>query len=55
MITDQQYIVAAKFNFERKGEIEIHDNAPVSHGLDSGAYIQAWVWVDNDAFEENDD
>ncbi len=27
------------------GELEIDDNAVVSHGDDNGAYVQAWVWV----------
>jgi len=27
------------------GELEIDDNAVVSHGTDNGAYVQAWVWV----------
>jgi len=27
------------------GELEIDDNAVVSHGEDNGAYVQAWVWV----------
>ncbi|MFN0132851.1 MAG: hypothetical protein ACKVW3_10050 [Phycisphaerales bacterium] len=27
------------------GDIEIDDNAVVSHGTDNGAYVQAWVWV----------
>jgi hypothetical protein len=27
------------------GELEIDDNALVSHGDDNGAYVQAWVWV----------
>lgn len=29
----------------RDGELEIDDNAVVSHGEDNGAYVQAWVWV----------
>jgi hypothetical protein len=29
----------------RDGELEIDDNAVISHGEDNGAYVQAWVWV----------
>lgn len=30
------------------GQIEIDDNAPVSLSDDGGAYVQAWVWVDDE-------
>jgi len=29
----------------RDGELEIDENAVISHGEDNGAYVQAWVWV----------
>lgn len=29
----------------RDGELEVDENAIVSAGDDSGAYVQAWVWV----------
>jgi hypothetical protein len=43
--TDAAYIPAARERFQREGELEIDDNATVSHGEDPGAYVQAWVWV----------
>lgn len=30
------------------GELEIDDNALVSMGEDPGAYVAAWIWVDNE-------
>lgn len=27
------------------GDIQVDDNAVISHGEDNGAYVQAWVWV----------
>lgn len=29
------------------GELEIDDNAVVSMGCDHGAYVQAWIWIDD--------
>jgi hypothetical protein len=53
MITDQTYRELAKEQYHRDGEIEIDPDAPVSRSAydscerDDGAYVQAWVWVDN--------
>ena len=33
--------------FSRDGEVEIDDDAVISRGSDAGAYVQAWVWVDD--------
>lgn len=33
--------------YQEAGEIEVDDGAPVSIGGGSGAYVQAWVWVDS--------
>jgi hypothetical protein len=33
----------------RDGEIEIDEDAVVSIGDDSGAYVQAWLWVSDEA------
>lgn len=49
-LTDEQYRTLAKKRHGRDGEVEIDDNAIISHGDDPGAYVQAWVWVpDSDA------
>lgn len=48
MITDDQYWKQAKKQYEQEGSIEIDDLAEVSRGEDSGAYVQAWVWVSDD-------
>ena len=47
------YRAAAKATSHRDGEIEIDEEATVSFGDDSGAYVQAWVWVECD-MEEDD-
>ena len=39
------YVEAAKRLYNDAGHIEVDDNAVVSHGQGSGAYVQAWVWV----------
>jgi hypothetical protein len=39
------YIEAARDEYQRDGEIEIDDDAVVSHS-EEGAYVAAWVWVD---------
>lgn len=43
----QRYRAAAKEAYHSQGEIEIDDNAVVSHS-EEGAYVQAWVWVSID-------
>lgn len=43
-----QYRAMAKEKWESEGECEIDDNAIVSESEDGGAYVQAWVWVDNE-------
>lgn len=43
----ERYRAAAKSTYHRQGEIEIDDNAIVSHS-EEGAYVQAWVWVSID-------
>lgn len=42
----QKYREAAKRFKHRQGELEIDDFAAVSFGADDGAYVQAWVWID---------
>lgn len=31
----------------KDGELEVDDGAIVSRGDDAGAYVQAWLWVDD--------
>ena len=31
----------------KEGELEIDDDAVVSPGDDDGAYVQAWIWVED--------
>ncbi len=49
--TEDQYIALAREQWHKEGEVEIDDNAKVSLSEDQssirGAYVQAWVWVDN--------
>lgn len=51
--TDAQYISAAISFHSTAGEVEVHDNdtmpsGPVSRGDDHGAYVLAWIWVDDE-------
>lgn len=43
---DAPYRDAAKRLFHKGGELEIDPDAKVSRGEDPGAYVQAWLWVD---------
>lgn len=45
-----QYRAAAYREFHDEGVCEVDDNAKINRpeGGDDGAYVQAWVWVDND-------
>ena len=47
-ITNDQYIQAAKNKHEHEGEVEIDEPTVISRSSDGGAYVQAWVWVDDD-------
>lgn len=51
---DKQYIKAAQRMHHCDGELEIDDNAKVSRGDDPGVYVQAWVWVADDAIDPGD-
>jgi hypothetical protein len=47
------YREAAKRQYHDEGRIEIDDEAPVTwvapeEGGHGGAYVQAWVWVDDE-------
>ena len=44
-IPDAYFIERAREQ-EREGELEIDDEPKVSRGVDPGAYVAAWIWVD---------
>jgi len=47
MATDDELRVLARELWHDKGQIEIDDNATISHNDEgTGAYVAAWVWVD---------
>lgn len=45
---DEWYVVRARELYHDEGDIEIDTDAPVSRGSGSGAYVQAWVWVEDE-------
>lgn len=47
MQNDALVIEAARGVWEEEGQLEIDDNAVVSYSTDDGAYVAAWVWVNN--------
>ena len=53
--SDEEIYRAAKRIYECEGEIEIDSNASVSRGNDSGAYVQAWLWVDYDQIDKKEE
>lgn len=48
----QKYRERADEEKGREGELEIDDDAVVSHGEDRGAYVMAWVWIEDEEDEE---
>lgn len=44
---DEALIAKARDEIEREGEIEIDEFTVVSRGEDHGAYVMAWVWVED--------
>lgn len=49
--TNQQMIAAARQLHQEDGHLEIDDNAVVSRSEDNeaeGAYVQAWLWIDDE-------
>ena len=46
-IIDARYREAAHRLHTEEGVCEVDDNAKISRGDDPGAYVQAWVWVEN--------
>lgn len=51
----QNYVDEARKQYQKDGECEIDDDAVVSHGADSGAYVMAWVWVYDKETRDGDD
>lgn len=44
------YVAAAREHpLLSEGTLEVDDKTVVSHGADEGAYVMAWLWIDNDA------
>lgn len=56
---EKEFIAKARDKWLQEGELEIDDKPIVSISEDqggvAGAYVQAWVWVDADRPEENDE
>ncbi len=48
MVDESWFRRRARELYQEAGEIEVDDGAPVSIGAGSGAYVQAWVWVDSE-------
>ena len=46
------YLAYAQENFHRDGDLEFDENAKVSIGEDSGAYVQCWKWIDSSELKE---
>lgn len=46
------FVIAAQREV-REGELEVDSPTVVSRGDDDGAYVQAWIWVDNDDARSN--
>ncbi len=51
--TDEEYRALAKKFFHDEGVIEIDENARIAKGADCGAYVEAWVWVDNPNWDDD--
>jgi hypothetical protein len=51
-MTDEQYREAAREHYCDGTPVDVDDDAIVSRGSDSGAYVAAWVWVADDDLPE---
>jgi len=47
----EAYVECAKNHPSLGIDLEVDDNAEVSEG-DGGAFVQAWLWIDKTAIEE---
>lgn len=43
-----RWVEMARRQVQRDGEVEIDNDATISHSSDFGEYVLAWVWVDDD-------
>ena len=50
----ERYREYARDRLNLDGDLEIDDDAAVSLGADSGAYIMCWKWIDNDTMRAED-
>lgn len=60
MTTDNEYIKLAREQYHSDGEIEIDDDVAVSRsfdepGVETGAYVMAWVWVYKPEYQPGDE
>jgi len=58
--TNRQYVAAARRLYNDEGTIEVDhfnlETSVISIGSDPGAYVKAWVWVEDiEANQEKDD
>ncbi len=45
-----RYVEGARMTWHRDGAVEVDDpGVIVSEGADDGAYVLAWLWVDNES------
>lgn len=51
---EQEYRQIAQRFYRVDGEVEIADNAVASMGKDAGAYVQAWIWIDDSLDDQED-
>lgn len=55
-MTDEWYVEQAqKYRHCSEGELEVDDTARVSGCGDGGAYVEAWIWVDDPSEEYEDE
>ena len=55
-VGDDWYREQARKRFQDEGYFEIDDSAPISQAEgnpDRGAYVQAWVWIEDPMPEDN--
>lgn len=52
---DKATATQAREEWTREGQIEVDEGAFVSRGDDPGAYVMAWVWVDDPEQDEEEE
>ena len=53
-LCDKYRAAAQELTANQEGQLEVDDGAIVSLSSDGGAYVQAWFWVDESYFDEED-